>query len=114
MTPQSRKGRAKTSPVSTPPSRVTRRKASAPTARSTAPTMVWVRDRPRSTGLVSGSGALTLSAPSDWASPSTSSSSDTPKSRLIATSLSSSGTELPVSHLDMDWRETSSSEARSP
>ena len=50
----------------------------------------------------------------DASSPRTSSSSVTPKSSESFNSLSSSGMEASVSHLDTLWREMSSASARSP
>ena len=117
--PQMRNGDANSSPVSrSPASSRQKTRMTAPVHSKTVPAMV--RRFSRSGVACGAKDACTVCAAGmavsvfGTSSPRTSSSSVTPKSSESFKSLSSSGIEASVSHLDTLWREISSASARSP
>ena len=114
-----RNGDANSSPVSrSPASSRKKSKITAPVHSKTVPAMVrrfshsGVACGAKDAGTVCAAG-MAVSVFGTF-SPCTSSSSVTPKSSESFKSLSSSGIEASVSHLDTLWREISSASARSP
>ena len=114
-----RKGDANSSPASRSPASSRQKiRMIAPVHSKTVPAMVWCFSRPgaacgaKDAGTVCAVGMVV--SVFGTSSPRTSSSSVTPKSSESFKSLSSSGMEASVSHLDTLWREMSNASARSP
>ena len=110
--PQMRNGDANSSPVSrSPASSRQKTRMTAPVHSKTVPAMVRRFSR---SGVACGAKDAGTGSVFGTSSPRTSSSSVTPKSSESFKSLSSSGIDASVSHLDTLWREISSASARSP